>query len=266
MLEFDFDIVYKPGVENTVPDFLSRNPISAVDLKYDTLKRLQNEDELIRDIKSDYRAESTDPNFLKLRPFLWLENDILYHLSKDGKYRIFAPKSIQRDILQSAHNSLVGGHMGIYKTSQRILNSYFWPTMTHDVEVHVKNCIDCQRTKPHSRHARPPLKPLEQPVSPNHRLHIDLFGPLATSASGKSYILVMTNSFTKYVELAAIPNKEAKSVADALMDTWFTRYSCPNEVVSDNGREFCNKLSEELYCPRQVDPSIKGLKKNFQKN
>ena len=36
-------------------------------------------------------------------------------------------------------------------------------------------------------------------------------------------------------------------MADALMDTWFTRYSTPHEIVSDNGREFCNKLSEELF-------------------
>ena len=36
-------------------------------------------------------------------------------------------------------------------------------------------------------------------------------------------------------------------MADALMNVWFTRYSTPNEVVSDIGKEFCNKLSEELY-------------------
>ena len=31
------------------------------------------------------------------------------------------------------------------------------------------------------------------------------------------------------------------------MDTWFTGYSTPHEVVSDNGKEFCDKLSDELY-------------------
>ena len=44
--------------------------------------------------------------------------------------------------------------------------------------------------------------------------------PFGYFGNGKSYILVMTDSFTKYVEMAAIPNQEAKSVMDALMDTW----------------------------------------------
>ena len=97
-----------------------------------------------------------------------------------------------------------GGHMGLFKTSERILDRYFWPSLSHDVEMHIKHCLDCRKTKPHSMHARPPLKPLPQPGAPNHRIHIDLFGPLATPASGKKYILIITNSFTKYVELVAL--------------------------------------------------------------
>lgn len=247
MLEYDFTIQYKPGVENTVPDFLSRNPISAVDMKYDTLIKLQGEDPLINSLMKDYRADSQDPKFMRIKQFLLIQNNILFHLSRDGKYRIFAPAAIQSDILKSAHNSYVGGHMGIFKTTQRIINTYYWPNMHKDIEEHVKSCVDCQRTKPHSKHPRPPLRPLEQPHTPNHRIHIDLFGPLSTSESGKKYILVITDAFSKYVELVAVASKEAKCIADALMDTWFTRYSTPHEVLSDNGGEFCNKLAEELY-------------------
>ena len=206
-------------------DFLSGNPISAVDIKYDHLIKLQNEDELIAQLKIDLKSDSQDPKFLKLKENLLLENDVLYHIRRNGKAQIFAPKSIQADILQSAHNSLLGGHMGIFKTSERILDRYFWPSLSHDVEMHIKHCLDCRKTKPHSMHSRPRLKPLPQPGAPNHCIHI----------------LVITDSFTKYVELVAIQSKEAKCVADALMDVWFTRYSTPNEVVSDNGKEFCNK-------------------------
>ena len=247
MLEYDFDIAYKPGCENTVPDFLSRNPVSAVDVKYDVLVELQDADELISKLKQDIRANSDSPKFQKLREKLLLENNILFHLAKDGRAQIFAPESLRAEILQSAHNSLGAGHMGQYKTAQRILGRYFWPSMQSDVDAHIRDCVTCRRTKSHARYARPPLKPLPQPAAPNHRIHIDLFGPLAASDSGKKYVLVITDSFSKYVELVAIRSKEAKCVADALMDTWFTRYSTPHEVVSDNGKEFCNKLSEELY-------------------
>ena len=68
MLEYDFHIVYKPGVENTVPDFLSPNPISAVDMKYETLKRLQDSDELTRDLKNDYVANFKTLSSRKFAP------------------------------------------------------------------------------------------------------------------------------------------------------------------------------------------------------
>ena len=51
---------------------------------------------------------------------------------------------------------------------------------------------------------------------PNQRIHMDLFGPLKTSQSGKKYIMVVTDAFTKYVELIAIPDKQAETIASAL--------------------------------------------------
>ena len=49
-------------------------------------------------------------------------------------------------------------------------------------------------------------------------MHADLFGPLKTSDKGKKFILCITDAFTKYVELAALPNKEAATVAEAIFD------------------------------------------------
>ena len=58
-------------------DFLSGNPISAVNIKYDHLIKLQNEDELIAQLKIDLKSDSQDPKFLKLKENLLLENDVL---------------------------------------------------------------------------------------------------------------------------------------------------------------------------------------------
>jgi transposase InsO family protein len=250
MLEYNFTIVYKPGVENTVADCLSRNPISSVvtpEVNWDHFKQLQAADPLIAKLMASLSspASNDDATFRKLRSFLSMQNGILFH-SKGGVARLFCPAAMQAEILQSAHNSLAGGHMGIFKTKNRILSRYFWPTLDVDIKQHLSCCIICQQTRPARRTTRAPLVPLPQPPAPNHRLHIDLFGPLHVSTQGKKFVMVMTDAFTKYVELAALPDKTAESVAEALMSCWFTRYTVPKEILSDNGREFCNNLMKEI--------------------
>jgi hypothetical protein len=44
---------------------------------------------------------------------------------------------------------------------------------------------------------------------PNQRVHVDLFGPLKTSENRNKFILCITDAFTKYAEVIAIPDKQA---------------------------------------------------------
>jgi hypothetical protein len=55
-------------------------------------------------------------------------------------------------------------------------------------------------------------------------MHCDLFGPLKTSESSKNFILCMTDAFTKYVELVALPYKEALTVTSAIFNRWICRF------------------------------------------
>jgi hypothetical protein len=54
--------------------------------------------------------------------------------------------------------------------------------------------------------------------------------------------MVMTDGFTKFCEVAAIPHKSARVVAGTLFERWTVRYSAPESIVSDQGKEFCNKV------------------------
>jgi hypothetical protein len=85
------------------------------------------------------------------------------------------------------------------------------------------------------------------------RVHIDLFGPLKTSDKGKKMVLCMTDAFTKYVELVALADKEAETTGEAIFNKWICRYGTPLEIVSDNGKEFRNKLAAELYKRLDID-------------
>ncbi len=46
-------------------------------------------------------------------------------------------------------------------------------------------------------------------------IHADLFGPMLTD-SNKKFILCITDAFTKYTTVTAIPNKNAETVADTI--------------------------------------------------
>jgi transposase InsO family protein len=65
----------------------------------------------------------------------------------------------------------------------------------------------------------------------------------------------MTYAFTKYAEICAIPNKEASTVARELFEKWICRFGCPIEFTSDNGKEFCNELTKELFTLLQIKHS-----------
>jgi transposase InsO family protein len=75
---------------------------------------------------------------------------------------------------------------------------------------------------------------------------MDLFGPLKTSESGKKYIMCITDAFSKFAELIAIPDKCAETVANALFTRWLCRHGLSLEIVSDQGKEFCNEIVDKL--------------------
>ena len=87
---------------------------------------------------------------------------------------------------------------------------------------------------------------MPQTTEPNQRIHTDLFEPLVTLERNKEYVLTMTDAFTKYVKLVAIPDKEAGTMAEALFEWRFCRYSIPLELVMDKVKEFCNWLYNYL--------------------
>ena len=85
---------------------------------------------------------------------------------------------------------------------------------------------------------------------PNQRIHANLFGPLKMSEKGKKFILVITDTFTKYIELVATDNKEADTITEAIFNNWVWRFGIPTELVTDQGKEFtagiCKKLWKKL--------------------
>ena len=75
---------------------------------------------------------------------------------------------------------------------------------------------------------------------------VDIMGPLPESEQGNVYVLVAADYFTKWVEVYAIPNQEAITVAKKLTDEMFCRFSPPEQLHSDQGRQFESELMKEI--------------------
>lgn len=59
------------------------------------------------------------------------------------------------------------------------------------------------------------------------RTTIDISSRFRRTNFGNCFLLVILNYFTKWPQIIAVPNQEAKIVASALIDEWIYRFEVP---------------------------------------
>ena len=74
----------------------------------------------------------------------------------------------------------------------------------------------------------------------------DILEPLPESDAGNSYIVVVGDYFTRWMEAYPIPNQEAATVAKKMTDEFFLRFSPPEKLHMDQGRQFESELVAEV--------------------
>ena len=85
---------------------------------------------------------------------------------------------------------------------------------------------------------------------------VDILGPLPQTPSGNKYVLVAGDYFTKWIEAYAIPNQEAITIAQKLLDEMFCRFSLPEKLHSDQGRQFESEIVKQLCRLLKIEKSI----------
>ena len=172
---------------------------------------------------------------------LCIHNDYLcriwYKRKKPERYQIIIPKSLRETVLEQCHDSIIGGHFGIRKTLEKVRQKYYWAGLYKYIEQYVKSCDTCNRRKLPPRTKRAPMK-LTGAGYPMERIATDILGPLPESENGNRYLLVISDYFTKWVEVFPIPDQRAETVAKCLVNEVVSRYGVPSYIHSDPGRQF----------------------------
>ena len=76
---------------------------------------------------------------------------------------------------------------------------------------------------------------------------MDIVGPFPTALGNKTYLLVGTNYFTKWVKTEPLANVSDVDVKRFIWKNIVTRFEVPHTLISDNGLQFDSKAFKQ-YC------------------
>ncbi|XP_040061524.1 uncharacterized protein LOC120836604 [Ixodes scapularis] len=194
-------------------------------------------------VGSKVASRSADIDFVLMNGILFRR----YRLpSQKEMEQLVVPTGLRTFVLKMAHEGILSGHQGIKRTTDRVLEEFYWPGVQGDVTWFVKSCDICQRTVPKHLVGRVPLKNMPVIETPFQRVAIDIVGPLSpTSEKGNRYVLTMVDYSTRYPDAVALPSIETERIAEALLEM-FSRVGFPREIISDRGKSFTSGLMKEF--------------------
>ena len=201
--------------------------------------------------KEERMAQSKSvKNLINYYEMLEIKNGILCRRfeNEDGTEQILqqiVPRSMRKDILELCHDGRTGGHFGRDRTMNRVRSKFYWFNFHEDVQRWVRSCETCQAVKGANKRNRGPMIKYYC-GEPMDRIALDLVGPFSRSKKGNKYLLVVVDYFTKWVECIPLRNHEAPTVAKAVLEEVLTRFGLPQEMHSDQGREFTSHVLKEV--------------------
>eukprot|EP00731_Ephydatia_muelleri_P025614 Em0017g697a len=211
--------------------------------------------------------------------YLVLQNGVLYRRWEDvpckGLHRrlqLVLPPTLVPVLLEALHSSIRGGHFGTSKTLAKVRERFYWVGQRKDVAAWCSGCLSCASRKPPPAKLRAPLQ-LDPAVRPLQRVAMDIMGPLPETSRGNKYILVIADYFTKWSEAYPIPNMEAITVAKCLVNEFICRFGVPEQLHSDQGRNFESKVIKNICDLLQIrktrtspyHPQSDGLVERFNR-
>lgn len=257
--QYSFDLMYKKGSSNIVPDFLSRTPPTGEDVP-----SVRSDDSQFDVLFLNIDPTDSDKWYLNLRnkvetnpelyPQFKVEDNVLFKFlpsksplnTNDLDWKYVVPKSQRLQIIKDSHDPPHCAHFGFYKTLRRLQQYYYFPKMRCDVLKFVKSCKICQSQKL-SNSTRLGLMGSQKPANfPFQIIAVDIMGPFPRSPRGFCYLLVVADFFSKYTILCPMRDATANNVVKFLEHQIFLVYGVPQFVICDNGPQFAGKTFKKL--------------------
>lgn len=251
MQQVDMTIKHRPGRLHLVPDALSRaiDEICSVtvisDPWYETLMKNVTE-------KPD------------IFPLFKIVNDVLYKYCSTKtdigdqvfNWKRVVPLQLRKDILLNAHNVPSAGHLGIYKTAQRIKAQFYWPGMGKEIREYVLSCDLCKNIKDTTHAKRTPMGSPKVASRPWEIISVDFVGDFPRSKKGNKAILTVSDWFSKYILAFPMKSQNAKAIVTFLEESVFSVFGVPATIITDNGSQFKSGVFRNLLYEYKISQRL----------
>ena len=255
LLDYNFVINHRPGVQMVLPDGLSRmfrNFSSsrggcgvASEDKLPACRRLQLSDSTQTPDKVTWGATSEDKlpacRRLRLSELPRAPDKELNEFVKERFNKTFLVEEERQAKLEAAHAK---GHFGADALFRAMWDQgYYWPGMRSECETLVNSCMPCLRFNI-GKAGYHPAQYIDA-RRPFEHIAIDTISGFETTERGNNYILVVTDICTRFKIVYPQQTKEQGETARNLWNMLCT-FPTPKIIQSDNGTEFCNQVISEL--------------------
>lgn len=186
----------------------------------------------------------SDPSIVEMRKrlekeessFFELRNGLVYRKDKrSGNLLFYVPKDLQQNIIRMYHDNMA--HVGLDKTCNLILKSYWFPKLRDKVKEYISNCLKCIHFSPNYGKVEGELFSIPKGRVAFETIHVDHYGPLEKCSNGDRYILAVIDAFTKFCKLYPCHTVNTREVIKHLK-SYFSNYSIPKRLISDRGAAF----------------------------
>ena len=169
-------------------------------------------------------------------------DNILYRKikGKDDK-QVVLPSRLKPLVYKKLHVNM--GHLRYDRTLELIRDRFYWPQMNDEVKHFVGKIYKCVKDKRPVRLPQVPQKSITS-SAPMELVVLD-FLHLDTCVGRFQYLLVITDHLPS-TQAYLTRNKEAKAAAEKLFNDYILRFGMPGKIIHDQGREFENKLFQQL--------------------